>query len=35
MHVEQWMPEISKVDAVESDRLISLIIFADIWFIGR
>jgi hypothetical protein len=34
-HVEQWLPEIGKVDAVDSDRPISLNIFADVWLVDR
>ena len=30
LHVEQWLPEISKADAVDRDRPISLNIFSDV-----
>jgi hypothetical protein len=33
--VEQWLPEISKADAVDSDRFISLNVFADVLLVER
>lgn len=35
MYVEQWLPESSKGDAVDSERLISSNIFADGWIADR
>ena len=32
-HLEQWLPNISKADAVDNDRPISLKIFADVWLV--
>jgi hypothetical protein len=35
-HVERWLPEISKADAVDSERPISLKnVFADVWLVDR
>ena len=34
-HVEQWLPETSKTDAVDGDKLISLNILANVWLIDR
>jgi hypothetical protein len=33
--VEQWWPEISKADVVDSKRSISSNIFADVWLVDR
>jgi hypothetical protein len=34
-HVEQWWPEVSKADVVDSERSISSNIFADAWLLDR